>query len=410
MTRATLDVLEVLVGITDPVYGLVVINRTNRPGGTVYPILARLEQVGWVHSRWADDDDRARGPRRRYYFMSDEGQEQAKQALLDRTGWVEPAARDDGAPLSGKTPSAAPRSPAGTHVPLPASADSAASSFAWRLRRLRESAGNPSLRELAEITYYSPGALAEAFAGRVLPSAAITRAIAHALNGDIADWDERRERAVHEQRAANLRLGFGNFYLHAWSIARSLARRADADGVDLEDLVQDVMVEAIRQWDKLSGHPSPEKWIYRVISRQLRRMNDISPPQILPLEAGDPHEAPDEDSESAGLNWETGFGRGRPDPAGAGAQVPDIADVVTDRLYVQELRGRAPTKQIELAMVQYLLGYSPAEIADNLGFSSPGKMQDRLRLFGQALTSEHRSSTARPVHQRNRHLQGRKRR
>ena len=38
------------------------------PSGTVHPILARLETVGWLTSRWEDINPRTEGrPARRYY-------------------------------------------------------------------------------------------------------------------------------------------------------------------------------------------------------------------------------------------------------------------------------------------------------------------------------------------------------
>lgn len=41
-------VLQVLMH--RPVYGLEIIRATDLPGGTVYPMLARLEAEGWVTS------------------------------------------------------------------------------------------------------------------------------------------------------------------------------------------------------------------------------------------------------------------------------------------------------------------------------------------------------------------------
>jgi PadR family transcriptional regulator, regulatory protein PadR len=50
--------------------------------GTIYPILARLEGVGWLDSRWEDVDARVAGrPARRYYRLTAEGAAQARDAL-----------------------------------------------------------------------------------------------------------------------------------------------------------------------------------------------------------------------------------------------------------------------------------------------------------------------------------------
>ncbi len=34
------------------IYGLSLCQRTGLPAGTIYPILVRLEQAGWVESYW----------------------------------------------------------------------------------------------------------------------------------------------------------------------------------------------------------------------------------------------------------------------------------------------------------------------------------------------------------------------
>jgi DNA-binding PadR family transcriptional regulator len=56
-------------------YGLQLCEETGLPGGTVYPILARLEQAGWVVSNWEDPAEHIPEgrPRRRYYRLADEG-------------------------------------------------------------------------------------------------------------------------------------------------------------------------------------------------------------------------------------------------------------------------------------------------------------------------------------------------
>ena len=52
------------------------------PGGAAHPILARLEGVGWVESRWAEADPRepVRPPRRAYTVTAD-GAVAARHAL-----------------------------------------------------------------------------------------------------------------------------------------------------------------------------------------------------------------------------------------------------------------------------------------------------------------------------------------
>jgi PadR family transcriptional regulator len=64
-------------------YGLQLCAENGLPAGTIYPIVARLEQLGWVHSSWEDPDEHAAAgrPRRRYYRLTEEGAQQARDAL-----------------------------------------------------------------------------------------------------------------------------------------------------------------------------------------------------------------------------------------------------------------------------------------------------------------------------------------
>ncbi len=72
VTAATVDVLEALLAGPEPRWGLEVVKATGRRPGSVYPILGRLEALGWVTSDWEDDSDRP-GPRRRYYRLTPDG-------------------------------------------------------------------------------------------------------------------------------------------------------------------------------------------------------------------------------------------------------------------------------------------------------------------------------------------------
>ncbi|MET8848468.1 helix-turn-helix transcriptional regulator [Amycolatopsis sp. NPDC004625] len=75
--------LQVL--LADPAeeyYGLELSAATQLPSGTLHPILARLESLGWLESHWENADPRAEGrPRRRYYKLSPDGIVQAGAAL-----------------------------------------------------------------------------------------------------------------------------------------------------------------------------------------------------------------------------------------------------------------------------------------------------------------------------------------
>ena len=68
------------------VFGLEIIKATDFRGGTVYPILAELEKLGWIAGDWEDADVAAeqRRPRRRYYRLTGEGLVGAREYLAPR--------------------------------------------------------------------------------------------------------------------------------------------------------------------------------------------------------------------------------------------------------------------------------------------------------------------------------------
>lgn len=82
-------------------YGLEVADLVGLPSGTIYPILARLEQVGWVTSAWEDPTvhEQEGRPRRRFYRVTPDGATAARDALArvpragrrPRVGWALPS-------------------------------------------------------------------------------------------------------------------------------------------------------------------------------------------------------------------------------------------------------------------------------------------------------------------------------
>lgn len=86
MTLQTQLILRAL--LEDPAqeaYGMRISAVTGLPSGTVQPILARLEEHGWLQSRWEDGDSHQQGrPCRHYYRLTDDGAERAR-ASLDRS-------------------------------------------------------------------------------------------------------------------------------------------------------------------------------------------------------------------------------------------------------------------------------------------------------------------------------------
>lgn len=81
ITAATLDVLQTLHTSTEDIHGFSIVTQTGRAGGTVYPMLARLEKAGWVEGRWEREHPEEGKPRRRFYRLTREGRA-ATQALL----------------------------------------------------------------------------------------------------------------------------------------------------------------------------------------------------------------------------------------------------------------------------------------------------------------------------------------
>jgi len=98
MTIPTQLVLRALLAEpTQELYGVEIGQAAGLPSGTVHPILARLEGVGWLTSRWEDVDPRVEGrPARRYYQLTSHGLELARAALsraysaTARPAWLRP--------------------------------------------------------------------------------------------------------------------------------------------------------------------------------------------------------------------------------------------------------------------------------------------------------------------------------
>src|SRR5271169_6092251 len=87
MTIPTQLVLRALLAEpTQEMYGLQICAAAGLPSGTLHPILARLEGLGWLQSRWEDASPREEGrPRRRYYRLTEDGAEQARISMAQAT-------------------------------------------------------------------------------------------------------------------------------------------------------------------------------------------------------------------------------------------------------------------------------------------------------------------------------------
>jgi len=81
----TLSVLDAL--LEDPQewqYGYDVSRRTRLKSGTLYPILIRLADQGWLETRWAEPERLGRPPRHTYR-LTPEGARQATAAVCRAT-------------------------------------------------------------------------------------------------------------------------------------------------------------------------------------------------------------------------------------------------------------------------------------------------------------------------------------
>ena len=82
VTMQTVAVLRVLLSAADEVYGLDVIKASGLPPGTIYPLLQRLLDAGWVTDRWESlDPATEKRPARRYYRLTVSGASKAQAAI-----------------------------------------------------------------------------------------------------------------------------------------------------------------------------------------------------------------------------------------------------------------------------------------------------------------------------------------
>ena len=78
-------------------HGFDIIDDTGLPGGTVYPALDRLEDLGYARSRWEDEATAHREgrPARRYFEITGRGSRALAEAI-ERYPLLRAAVRDEG--------------------------------------------------------------------------------------------------------------------------------------------------------------------------------------------------------------------------------------------------------------------------------------------------------------------------
>lgn len=102
--RLSTETRYVLLALLDgprETYGFAIAQATGLPSGSIYPILRRLEERGWILSRWETIDESREGRRRRrYYRLTDDGFRHAQDAVAVQApilrrlipGWAQPTA------------------------------------------------------------------------------------------------------------------------------------------------------------------------------------------------------------------------------------------------------------------------------------------------------------------------------
>lgn len=96
VTGPFLDVLalfyQAMLG-DEELHGWAIMKGTHRPGPTVYGVLDRLEDMGWISGRWESQHPEPGKPRRRLYRLTPQGEPAARELLRERRPealWPEP--------------------------------------------------------------------------------------------------------------------------------------------------------------------------------------------------------------------------------------------------------------------------------------------------------------------------------
>lgn len=86
VTGPLLDVLEVLLQALKEraeLHGWAIAKMTNRSGPTIYGVIDRLEDAGWLSGRW-EDNPQPNKPRRKLYTLTPTGAVEARSILVQR--------------------------------------------------------------------------------------------------------------------------------------------------------------------------------------------------------------------------------------------------------------------------------------------------------------------------------------
>ncbi|MGH3887942.1 MAG: PadR family transcriptional regulator [Pseudonocardiaceae bacterium] len=87
ITGPLLDVVEVFLQAFNEdalIHGWAIAKATKRSGPTVYGVLDRLEDAGWITGQWEDQHSESNKPRRRLYRLTPTGLTAARDLLATR--------------------------------------------------------------------------------------------------------------------------------------------------------------------------------------------------------------------------------------------------------------------------------------------------------------------------------------
>jgi PadR family transcriptional regulator, regulatory protein PadR len=88
VTGPFLDVIELLLLMFEAdvgeLHGWAIMKATKRSGPTVYGVLDRLEDMGWITGSWESEHPEPGKPRRRFYSITPTGLAGASKLLHDR--------------------------------------------------------------------------------------------------------------------------------------------------------------------------------------------------------------------------------------------------------------------------------------------------------------------------------------
>ena len=80
-SRQTLAILETLLAHPSQWHhGYAISRQTGVPSGTLYPVLMRLDKLGWLETKWEESAAQGRPPRH-LYRLTGNGREWAREEL-----------------------------------------------------------------------------------------------------------------------------------------------------------------------------------------------------------------------------------------------------------------------------------------------------------------------------------------